>query len=577
RRLEALEFGVGVCPWLEWLRSATKERAGTKLKNCGKSVGVVSQGSSQPLVGPVTARDFNTLSLAVSVEGWKVLSSSDRGVARKVTDRTTRQVGGSSRVVPRGRAVGAGWTDGYCDVAVSGTATSQQHACCRKMAPMSDESRTAEPGSKVGHEGGDEEHQLTDEDKMLDEIAKQRILIDEMPGDDFDDMARRAPHQRKLGQLEFKYQIFAERKRLARELWKFEEIHGALYSEPCLICLEDIHVHAAPSVLMELFFCCGGFICKSCVRNLRESELGLDNCPLCRESLAATSEADDAARLMTLAKRGISWAERDVGRSMIYGRGGFQKQEKAGLEWLKKASAQDFPAALSELSELHRHGMKSVVRKSQEKANELLLKAANLGYAKANSMLASCYLNGADDFEKNADEAYFRASVAFALDNENGQAAFILGGLHYDKHVPEPSLYLGCYFWNIATSEDTTGAASYFYGQALHILANYLNGGQVLQPGANAMTAIFLWLRKSRDLGYKDAMEMLKKFETIGQSYCANCKKGAQAGERFKQCSKCKAQWYCSKKCQVESWRAGHKKDCKRASIMKFEDYLNAK
>ena len=50
----------------------------------------------------------------------------------------------------------------------------------------------------------------------------------------------------------------------------------------------------------------------------------------------------------------------------------------------------------------------------------------------------------------------------------------------------------------------------------------------------------------------------------------------AQEGVKFKQCSKCKAQWYCSKECQVEAWRAGHNKDCKRARMLKFEDYLNA-
>ena len=77
-------------------------------------------------------------------------------------------------------------------------------------------------------------------------------------------------------------------------------------------------------------------------------------------------------------------------------------------------------------------------------------------------------------------------------------------------------------------------------------------------------------------MGYNDARERLKEWESFWQSYCANCKRVAQTGEKFKQCSKCKAQWYCSKECQVEAWKAGHKKDCKRATILKFEDYLNA-
>ena len=76
-------------------------------------------------------------------------------------------------------------------------------------------------------------------------------------------------------------------------------------------------------------------------------------------------------------------------------------------------------------------------------------------------------------------------------------------------------------------------------------------------------------------MGCNDARERLTKWESDGQKFCANCSKEAKTDEKFKQCSKCKAQWYCSKECQVEAWKAGHKKDCKRASMLTFEDYLN--
>ena len=175
---------------------------------------------------------------------------------------------------------------------------------------------------------------------------------------------------------------------------------------------------------------------------------------------------------------------------MISGKRGFQRQEKTGLEWINKAAAKDYPLALFELSDLHRNGLESLVRKSQEKANKLLLKSADLGYAKANSEMATFSLQGTDGFEKDFDEAHFRASVAFALDASNFRAAWVLGSLHHCS----------------------------------------------------------------------------------GQYFCGNCYKEAEAGEKFKQCSKCRALWYCSKECQVEAWRAGHKQDCKRATILKFED-----
>lgn len=71
------------------------------------------------------------------------------------------------------------------------------------------------------------------------------------------------------------------------------------------------------------------------------------------------------------------------------------------LNWMKKAAAQNHPPALRYLSELYRHGFASVLDKSQEEANKLLLKSANLGYASANSQLARLYFIGHYGFEKD--------------------------------------------------------------------------------------------------------------------------------------------------------------------------------
>ena len=153
-----------------------------------------------------------------------------------------------------------------------------------------------------------------------------------------------------------------------------------------------------------------------------------------------------------------------------------------------------------------------------------------------------------------------------------------LGSLHWlEKNIPEPSPYLACYYMNIAsTNENVGGVACLFYSQALLRLIYCRHDGNIAIPGSSVVPAIIFWLRKSLELGFSDALEELKTCETIGQCKCENCGKEALADEKFKQCSKCRAQWYCSKECQVEAWRAGHKKDCKRARIVKFEDYLNA-
>ena len=155
---------------------------------------------------------------------------------------------------------------------------------------MSDEQLDPLTGPKASD---DEERQKTDEERLMEEIAEQKDLVDAPPGNTREGVVHRAPHEKKLGQLEFKYQLLVERKRLARVLLKFQELYGDLYTEPCLICLDDIHVHASEN-LLETFNCCGGFICKSCARDFRESGVGVDKCPLCREFLNVKTVARSA-------------------------------------------------------------------------------------------------------------------------------------------------------------------------------------------------------------------------------------------------------------------------------------------
>ena len=278
---------------------------------------------------------------------------------------------------------------------------------------------------------------------------------------------------------------------------------------------------------------------------------------------------------MALAKRGVAWAQHNAGKGMFDGRNGFKKQEKAGLKWINKAAAQQYPSALYDLSDFYRDGLQSAIGKSQEKANELLLKAANLGHGVSNSTLAKFYFDGMNGFDKDPAEGFFRASFAFALDGSASNALFV-GMYHHRELIPEPSSYLACYYLNIVTAnENVGGVACYFYTQALLELAGSLYNGRFQTPGSNVVPAMFFWLRKSCDLGDSDALEQLKKWETREQSLCAHCFKKAQAQVNFKQCSNCNSQWYCSKECQVEAWKAGHKKDCKRSKL-NFEDYLNA-
>ncbi|EJK61918.1 hypothetical protein THAOC_17496, partial [Thalassiosira oceanica] len=406
------------------------------------------------------------------------------------------------------------------------------------------------PGLDAGQDDGDEPPKLTGEERLFKEIQMQEELLNALPDAISDilpkkrqmekgvarvlpkerlhDILRRSEHEKKLGQLQFKYLMLNVSDELAR----------------------------------------------SCARDIRESGLGIGKCPLCRESLDGKTKAEQKAQEMALAKRGVIWAQSQVGQYMIVGVRGFEGQVQTRLDWINKAAAQNFPPALYDLSIFHRSGIAFVLEKSEEKANELLLEAANLGYAKANSDLSKVFKFGFGGFEEDLGEAYSRASVAFAIDRSNEDAAKMLA-IMFHENASEYSPYLACYYLNIAANEETSGDSCFLYSQALIEMNSHLHNCLNL-IGFNATPAAFFWARKSCDMGFDCGREMLKKWEGERQSFCANCGKNAQSGEKYKQCSNCRAQWYVSKECQVEAWNAGHKKDCKRARILMFEDYLNA-
>ena len=418
-----------------------------------------------------------------------------------------------------------------------------------------------------------DEHQLGEEERLLEAIAdQQKVLADAVVA--LADKYKKAPHQRKLGQLEFKYQLLLEKKRLSSVLAKFESDHGALYSEPCLVCLDNIHVHASRK-LVHYLGCCGGFVCVNCSEDLKKSNKKYRQfrCPLCRNTLLKENEYTEG--VMKLAKRGVPWAQTNVGFLMEDGGPLHEEEEGGRLEWYKKAAAQNYPPALFDLSNICRDGLVSGSRKSQEKANELLLKSANLGFAPANYELATFYFAGTHGFEENPDEAYFRASVAFALEGSEQYAALIGCWHHFEYIVPAPSPYLACYYLNIAANGTNDGIACFYYSEELQKLSKHLHGDNT--TGMHLLLAAYFWARKARDLGCNGAREWLNLWEKTGQSLCACCGKETKNGEKFKQCSQCKSQWYCSKDCQIKAWKAGgHKKDCKRAGILNFEDYLNS-
>ena len=84
-----------------------------------------------------------------------------------------------------------------------------------------------------------------------------------------------------------------------------------------------------------------------------------------------------------------------------------------------------------------------------------------------------------------------------------------------------------------------------------YLLCNSENG---VSPHSNhAFTRGLRWARKAADTGDVEAITNLQK-KSSASSMCFNCVENlAKLGESFR-CSRCRLAWYCSKKCQVQSW-----------------------
>ena len=85
----------------------------------------------------------------------------------------------------------------------------------------------------------------------------------------------------------------------------------------------------------------------------------------------------------------------------------------------------------------------------------------------------------------------------------------------------------------------------------------YLNGRNVIPRAA-------YWVRKSLAAGHAGAKEVLNNIESMEVGKCSACvEKEKSSDKKFLCCGRCRIYWFCSKECQVASWKAGHKLDSK--------------
>lgn len=364
-------------------------------------------------------------------------------------------------------------------------------------------------------------------------------------------------------QLQEREELELELERIKIVQSEHNELHPPTNTEECPICLESIQMGNADALIY--FPCCGNGYCKKCDEdNYKDvSKTGeyrgkdprkIATCPMCRTKLTHT-DAEQNKQIEKLAKKGLAWAQNSMGK--FYYRGIHGKNENSGMafKWFKLASDQGYPPSMSWLGDMYKRG--DGVAKNLSKAKSLWVEASKLGNSVASVRLAEL-----NDF--SGEEAVYYATLSYSQDNSSPAAAHVLGKVfYYGQDGLEKSLIRARHYFEVAANGGEEAAYSFLAYTLVQLSQAQYNTLFGIPGHCNVPRAMY-WLRKVTDKRFvKEANMVMMQLESTGKKSCAHChKKADSATGALKQCSKCKAMWYCSKECQVEAWKMGHRGDC---------------
>jgi TPR repeat protein len=265
--------------------------------------------------------------------------------------------------------------------------------------------------------------------------------------------------------------------------------------------------------------CCGKGMDHECWAKFQNStmpEAQKSVCPQCRQKFPTTKE-EIVKQVREWVDKGKAWAQTNLANKYQFGRGVPQSYEEA-IEYYNMAIKQGDPNAMFQLATSYVAG--EGVAQSFETAAELYALAANQGHARAQYNLGIVYANGT-----GVAQSYEKAIELFTLAANQGDAdaQYNLGVLCYQGH-------------GVAQSNDMARK----------------------------------WYLKAALQEHEDAINNLKFIDeeegktTPTLPCCATCGTPKTTRRPLHACSQCHTTQYCNRDCQMNHWRAGHKRECQR-------------
>jgi len=280
--------------------------------------------------------------------------------------------------------------------------------------------------------------------------------------------------------------------------------------------MDDLPVDATTFTRLT---CCGKAMHKHCDERVVGSKMSLAQkrrCPECRQKVPASDE-DAVKQVRVWVDKGKPWAQAHLANAYRFGKGVPQSYEEA-IEYYNMAVKQGCPNAMYQLADMYRQGQG--VAQSLEKAVELYALAANRGHASAQFNSGFAYAKG-----EGVAQSYKKAAELWTLAANQGHAnaQYNLGNLH-------------------------------------------IHGQGVAQSNDMARK----WWLKAALQGQETAIHNLKQLDeregktTPTLPCCAACGTHETTRCPLKTCTRCHTARYCNRDCQMNHWKAGHKRECKQ-------------
>lgn len=342
----------------------------------------------------------------------------------------------------------------------------------------------------------------------------------------------------------------------------------------CPLCLEDIPRNERTGYLNASFsFCCGKVFCLQCKegidervksaikeRRLNEAQIRstIACCPFCREPIPSSAEKG-AQLIAERAKKGCPWSMCNFAQLYELGGQGVEIDLGESAHWYRLSAEQGNVEAQTALGKFYKNGLGGCQK------SDLLAERSYSLPAKKQNHFAQCELAILMNDSGRHSESLRWLTLSAVLGHLRSQHMLSLLFFNADSKGIDSSNERALYWGKRASLAGCEKSAWLSGSIAYDISIRYFGKGFSDRsfPSFDCYPQVVTLFRKGKSGGCNYGNQSLEQFEKFILMHCAKCYKPASSlSSKMKRCSRCKVRHYCSKECQQEHWRGGHKRDC---------------